>query len=518
MTVSTTTSRVEYAGNGSTTAFAISFPYQAKSHIVATLINDSTGAETSWALTTNYTLTDPGATGTLTALVAPASGYTLRIERTVPLTQATSLVENDDFSSETIEARFDLGVMADQQISRRIDDIEAAGGIEGPTGPTGATGATGPQGPQGIQGETGATGASGSGSGDVVSSGSISDGHIVVWDGTSGDIIKGGGAKGALANLDTVGSSQIAADAVTYAKIQNITATSRVLGRKTSGAGDTEECTLSEVLDFVGSAAQGDILYRGASAWARLGAGTSGHVLTTQGAAANPQWATKGATLTSLEGLTLVAGDVLYATAADTLANLAKGTAAQYLRMNAGATAPEWATLSTSGKLGQLVTTTYTTATTISATTPHDNTIPQVGEGTQILSQAITPANASSTLVIDVEVPIYVSAVGASGVAEEVTAIVHLHKDGASNASWAAVGPRVKANDTDLTNIGTIVGHGVVTFRFTVTAGGTSSQTWTVRVGKAEIVSGGTGVVTVNGTATLGGVRGARITISEILP
>jgi len=49
-----------------------------------------------------------------------------------------------------------------------------------------------------------------------------------------------------------------------------------------------------------------------------------------------------GATLTSLEGLALVAGDTVYATAADTLERLPKGTAGQGLRMNAGATAPEW--------------------------------------------------------------------------------------------------------------------------------------------------------------------------------
>lgn len=79
-------------------------------------------------------------------------------------------------------------------------------------------------------------------------------------------------------------------DGVTYAKIQNISATSRVLGRKTAAAGDTEECTLSEVLDFVGSAAQGDILYRGAATWARLAAGTSGYLLKTNGAGADPAW------------------------------------------------------------------------------------------------------------------------------------------------------------------------------------------------------------------------------------
>jgi hypothetical protein len=51
-----------------------------------------------------------------------------------------------------------------------------------------------------------------------------------------------------------------------------------------------EELTLSELLDFIGSAAQGDILYRGASSWARLAAGTSGQFLKTTGAGSNPAW------------------------------------------------------------------------------------------------------------------------------------------------------------------------------------------------------------------------------------
>jgi hypothetical protein len=47
----------------------------------------------------------------------------------------------------------------------------------------------------------------------------------------------------ALAVLATVGTSQIDDDAVTYAKIQNVSATDKVLGRSTSGAGDVEEIT-----------------------------------------------------------------------------------------------------------------------------------------------------------------------------------------------------------------------------------------------------------------------------------
>jgi len=90
-------------------------------------------------------------------------------------------------------------------------------------------------------------------------------------------------------------AATIANDAVTYAKMQNVSATSRALGRNTAGAGDVEEVTMSQILDWVGSAAQGDILYRNGASWVRLGAGTAGFFLQTQGAGANPQWA-QGAT------------------------------------------------------------------------------------------------------------------------------------------------------------------------------------------------------------------------------
>lgn len=99
-------------------------------------------------------------------------------------------------------------------------------------------------------------------------------------DGDKGDITVS--ASGATWTIDN--------DAVTYAKLQNVSASGRILGRKTAAAGDVEECTLSEVLDFVGSATRGDILFRGASAWSRLAAGTSGHYLRTNGSGADPSY------------------------------------------------------------------------------------------------------------------------------------------------------------------------------------------------------------------------------------
>jgi hypothetical protein len=106
-----------------------------------------------------------------------------------------------------------------------------------------------------------------------------------------------------------VTTAKLAASAVTNAKLADM-ATKTIKARKTGTTGSPEDCTLSDILDFVGSAAQGDILYRGASGWTRLGAGTSGQVLTTQGTGANPIWSTVsggGGGSTTLAGLTDVA-------------------------------------------------------------------------------------------------------------------------------------------------------------------------------------------------------------------
>ena len=49
------------------------------------------------------------------------------------------------------------------------------------------------------------------------------------------------------------------------------------------------------------------------------------------------------------------AGDILYASANNTPARLAKGTGLQILQMNSGATAPEWATASTGATNGFVI-------------------------------------------------------------------------------------------------------------------------------------------------------------------
>jgi hypothetical protein len=63
--------------------------------------------------------------------------------------------------------------------------------------------------------------------------------------------------------------------------------------------------------------------------------------------------------------LITTAGDLLYGTAADTVARLGIGTANQVLRVNSGATAPEWATAS-SGALTKITSATFSSVASVS--------------------------------------------------------------------------------------------------------------------------------------------------------
>jgi hypothetical protein len=97
-------------------------------------------------------------------------------------------------------------------------------------------------------------------------------------------------ASGVLTNCTGLPTAGLVNDAVTYAKMQNVSATQRVLGRNTAGAGDPEEVTAAQLLDWLGST-RGSVLYRGASGWTVLTPGTAGYVLTSQGAGADPVYA-----------------------------------------------------------------------------------------------------------------------------------------------------------------------------------------------------------------------------------
>ena len=124
MPVTTTTNRASYNCDGSTVAFAFTFPIFQTSDIKVYL-RDEDGNET--------LLTDPGEYsvsaqnndysngGTVTTVATYASTYDLVIIREVSLTQETDYVENDSFPAETLEDLVDKAIMACQQLDEKVN-------------------------------------------------------------------------------------------------------------------------------------------------------------------------------------------------------------------------------------------------------------------------------------------------------------------------------------------------------------------------------------------------------------
>ena len=85
----------------------------------------------------------------------------------------------------------------------------------------------------------------------------------------------------------------------------------------------------------------GDISYRSSTANVntRLPLGTAGQVLKVNSGATAPEWATDATGMTNPMTTT---GDTIYSSSGSTPARLGIGTAGQVLKVNSGATAPEW--------------------------------------------------------------------------------------------------------------------------------------------------------------------------------
>tara|TARA_R110002126_G_scaffold1078_5_gene6570 strand:+ start:4698 stop:7067 length:2370 start_codon:yes stop_codon:yes gene_type:complete len=123
MTVSSTTTKVSYSGNGSTTAFAYTFKVFDEDDLTVILRTDSTGAEAVQSKTTNYTVSGVGSAngGNITFGTAPASGQTIVIRRSAALTQTTDYTPNDPFPAEEHENALDKLTFLTQQIQEETD-------------------------------------------------------------------------------------------------------------------------------------------------------------------------------------------------------------------------------------------------------------------------------------------------------------------------------------------------------------------------------------------------------------
>lgn len=126
MTVSTTTNKVAYIGNGIATTFAIPFPFLEREHLkVRQLLNNVKTERTDWTVSG----------GNMIFATASAENAQIVIMREVPLTQETDYRENEALPAETLERNFDNLTMQVQQLKEQanravtvdiFDDTDAA--------------------------------------------------------------------------------------------------------------------------------------------------------------------------------------------------------------------------------------------------------------------------------------------------------------------------------------------------------------------------------------------------------
>ena len=123
MTVSTTTSKVSYSGNGSTTAFAYTFKVFDEDDLTVILRDDTTGTETVQTITTHYTVSGVGNTGggNVTFGTPPATGKTVVIRRESSQTQDTDYTPNDPFPAEAHEDALDKLTFIAQEVQEELD-------------------------------------------------------------------------------------------------------------------------------------------------------------------------------------------------------------------------------------------------------------------------------------------------------------------------------------------------------------------------------------------------------------
>jgi hypothetical protein len=125
MTVSSSTNKVSYSGNGTLTTFAYSFKIFDQDDLTV-ILRAADGTETTQTITTHYTVTGVGSAsgGNVVFGTAPASGVTVVIIREQPLTQGLDLVPNDPFPAQSLEEALDKVVFMTQkheeELSRAI--------------------------------------------------------------------------------------------------------------------------------------------------------------------------------------------------------------------------------------------------------------------------------------------------------------------------------------------------------------------------------------------------------------
>ncbi len=230
MTVSSTTTKVSYSGDGTTSAFAYSFKIFLDTELKIVIRTDSTGAEVTKTINTDYLVSNAGEQdgGTVTFKFdtgnsddsnydttdrRPQSGETLLIKRVMTLTQNTDYTPNDSFPAASHEDALDKLTFINQQQQEELDRTfkfaeTDTGSITIPTSTERASKYLGFD-----------------GSGDVIAVAGTADVTPIstfaatIVDDTSASAVRTTIGLGSLATLNTVGSSQIDANSVTASEL-----------------------------------------------------------------------------------------------------------------------------------------------------------------------------------------------------------------------------------------------------------------------------------------------------------
>lgn len=316
MTISSTTRVAgPFTGNGTASAFPFNWKVFAAADLDVVRRNTTSGTDTALVLNTDYTVTlngnqntNPGGTVTLTA-GALASGFTLTLTSDLANLQPTDLTNQGGFYPEVINDSLDRATIQIQQLAGEVSrsirapladgspamvlppsDIRSNGflAFDGnglPTIQAATSGAAPTSITRQVFSGTGSqtvfnlsTDPGGAGNSAQVFIGGVYqqrntytiNGTVLTFSqapvaGTNNiefvNFLIGSGANGVgIVTLtgDVTGSgtgtvpATIAADSVTFAKMQNI-ATDRLLGRDTAGTGDVEELTVSGGIEFTGT-------------------------------------------------------------------------------------------------------------------------------------------------------------------------------------------------------------------------------------------------------------------------
>lgn len=306
MSVSNSTSKIQYATNGSVVDFDFTFGVFASSDLVV-VYTDPNNVSTTLTESSDYTVTATGSTlkngGRVTTTTTYPSGGKITIMRQVPVTQEMDFTEGMPTLYETFEDGLDKLTMIAQQELEHINRCITIPATDAATITTEVPGAS-----------------------DRANTflGFDSSGNVMVSPGSVGPIVVSTWGEGLV-------QSETAVEAAVY--ILSSGAARQQLAMNSDASGMTWVPSLQSILT-----AAGDIIYASAANTpARLPKGSARQQLAMDSSGTAPEW------VPSPQSVMTAAGDLLYASAANTLARLAKGSASYHLLMDASGDVPSWA-------------------------------------------------------------------------------------------------------------------------------------------------------------------------------